>query len=148
MQEPNPGYGVSLSEGIEKVDFYVDVSTLEIKQESDTDETNIAVNNRVEHAFSAITTPNDDTLDNYTNVEVSVEYYFSGDATWHKGGWAEATTAAGYGLTGDVFDDDQIYVQSGSAGLFFWGNRMGGSKVANTGSGTPSPCRIRIKALK
>ncbi len=124
------------------VDFYIDYSTKAIWEDGDSAPTSIGLSGRAEHLYSAITTPNGDTLDNYTNITVTALIYM--DSNWGDPGWSAnlgVRATKDYKLT-------SLVVQAGGGYLASTGSYTGGSFATFSNRTPPKPCLIKITGVK
>jgi hypothetical protein len=98
---------------VSMVSFYIDKTGAVIEPTVNNPGT-ITTGTRIPLAMSGITTPNGDTLDNYTIVRVEVQLFLN--SIWGPiEGFIYAT--AGFGTTGGVADETSIVFQAGGGGV-------------------------------
>lgn len=126
------------------IEFYVDRNGTVIADTENSPAT-IGVSTRVITALSSITTPNADTLDNYTILSVQGELRVSsiwGDPEMIQSG------SFGYGLRTNLVDEVSICIQSGSGGVRTFSRNAGGVHNQNSSVTASAPYRTRIVAIK
>lgn len=111
---------------------------------------NITTDTRTEFTVASVTTPNGDTLDNYTIHDVCAYVYVASD--WHYFQFVEqANGGTAMGVRSMVFSDHtKIVTQTAISYIYGYNNYHGGQSY-NSGaalSNTPRPCKIKIVCSK
>ena len=127
------------------VDFYISWSSKVIvpKSQTTSPDANLANNTRVVHAFSGISLPSGDTLDNYTIQVVAVELFVN--SIWSTCEFIHTPNLIG---AGGFLTNDSVVVQTASNFVIVPSSACGGGHGYNGANLTSAPARIRIVAIK
>lgn len=130
------------------VDFYIDTDG-NIVESTDTSIATMTTNSQKTHLRSAITTPNGDTLDNYSILSAYVEVYApEGGFDWHSPGQFDTNQGGTTAGTLIGFFEDRIYFSTSGA-YYNVPINTGQSKPTNSGFTTsPKMIRARIVAVR